>query len=237
MILDGGCTPCIISRNLAIYLEFTELDAIQTQLMMASGNTVAPRGVLKNLQILVGNSKTIEVDAICLDVQDYGFINDKEVKLAVSYQHTQLTGNSTNQRLNEELNNDGLSDLSDDDTMDTASSYLVAFAGLAETTDSGSLTEFDNRLGSLPERIRSNQVIKELGIMSSVMDLITSHVDCFGTNYEHLKQTGVTELHVKTGDHQPIYRRPYGNLSSKEKEFLQAEVTQMVNNGIIIPTT
>jgi hypothetical protein len=258
MILDGGCTPCIISKKLVLYLGITELDATDTKLMVANGDSVSPLGILKNVSISVGPSKTIEVDAVCLDIADYDFlvgrvafhafgldtnwkehtwmVSNEQGKLEsmeVSYTHSQLTGNFPIPD-GEQVDS---SDDEDQSDSDVASSYLVAFAGAVDENESEITTSFDPRLGNLPQRIMNNQVIKELNIQDHVMECIENNIDCFGTDYQHLKQTDITELHIETGDHAPIYRRPYGNLSHQEKEFLRKELTAMVENGIIVPTT
>jgi hypothetical protein len=234
-----------------------ELEEKDTQLIMASGKTVAPVGMLRYLPIQVGGSRKIEVDAVCLDVEDYGFIvgriafhslgldtnwkdhnwrvldeQGENVELEVSYKHDRLTGDFSTPT---QESDDEVDDENSEYSNDTASSFLVAFAGLANPEEKNGSD--DTRLGTLIHRIRSNPMVKELDIVNELVECITRHSDCFGTDYEHLKQTGVTELHIETGDHPPIYRRPYGSISHDETEFLKQEITSMVNNGIIIPTT
>jgi hypothetical protein len=256
MILDGGCTPNIISKNLALYLGFTELEVAKTRLAIANGDSVLPLGILKGVTITVGPSRKIEVDAVCLDIPDYDFLvgrqsfhrlgidtnwrkhvwrvlddQGKSTEMDVSYSHARMTGDFPLKEGMELIENDDASYVASE-----TSAYLVAFAGMAESTNEEDVGN-GSRLGNLVSRIKANGTISNLGITDDVVNCVEKYADCFGTGYEHLRQTHVTELHVETGDALPIYRRPYGNLSHNEKEFLRQEIADMVNNGIVVPST
>ncbi|SAM01600.1 hypothetical protein, partial, partial [Absidia glauca] len=93
-----------------------------------------------------------------------------------------------------------------------------------------------DRLGNLVDQIAANELLTKQQRVD-LTSLVRSNSSVFGTSYQHLSKTNLLKLEVNTGDAPPIYRKPHLNLSFKEREYLKAELEQMVTNGILIPST
>jgi len=93
IILDGGCTPCIISFELVkkLYLQ-DKLEPVDRKLIIGDGSSVPVKGVVKNLSINIGNAAITYSDALCLDVGDrYTFIAGRnlmhELKISTNWEN------------------------------------------------------------------------------------------------------------------------------------------------------
>ncbi|KAI8334903.1 hypothetical protein BD560DRAFT_440588 [Blakeslea trispora] len=78
VILDGGCTPFIISLSFAKKLGVRKLEPVNTFVMFGDDNNYAPVELVKNLRLQVGNSQVISIDALCFDVERFKFIVGRE---------------------------------------------------------------------------------------------------------------------------------------------------------------
>ncbi|CEP14621.1 hypothetical protein [Parasitella parasitica] len=81
IILDGGCTPCIISFELIKKLGLQDkLEMVDRKLIIGDGSSIPVKGTIKNLNINIGNAAIIYQDALCLDVGDkYTFIAGRKL--------------------------------------------------------------------------------------------------------------------------------------------------------------
>ena len=89
--------------------------------------------------------------------------------------------------------------------------------------------------------------LREIGIDLSDSDLteehraqmasfLLSHRDIFATNMSELGATHLQEMNIDTGNHPPIKQRPY-RVSPHIKEEIDRQVEEMLQNGIITPST
>ncbi|CEP17716.1 hypothetical protein [Parasitella parasitica] len=92
-ILNGGCTPCIISFELVKKLGLQDtLESVDRKLIIGNGSSVLVKGIVKNLNINLGNAAIIYQDAFCLDVGDrYNFIAGRnlmhELKISTDWEN------------------------------------------------------------------------------------------------------------------------------------------------------
>jgi hypothetical protein len=139
------------------------------------------------------------------------------------------------------------SNLSTQDTVDSA--YLIMLASDSESEDDV-MTEKEQVLLISEANIESrvNAIRDELTIQTEKCDanvetknelrrLLDEFVDVFGNSYYDLAQTNLVKFHVETGDAKPITKKPNGHLSYAECEMLRAELKEMLDHGVIIPTT
>lgn len=111
---------------------------------------------------------------------------------------------------------------------------------MASDNDDESVTiTYNNKdpiLSTLYSQVSQNELLNEVQ-KQQLIEVLEETRECFGTDYEHLEQTNLVQFHVDTGDHSPIYRRPYSFLSHAEREYLKDDITKMVQSGILIPST
>jgi hypothetical protein len=255
IILDGGCTSFIISLDFAKQLGLKELAYADTPVMFGDGNFYKPIGLAKNLRIKVGDSETISVDALCFDVQKrydvivgreglhalrigtdwathFWYINSDNGVLPFDVHYTK-----DNKRI--EIDSDESEyNIDDDDFIDDEDSeegFLIMEASDSED-ENDEHNDPEKRLGEMIGRIEKLEDIddEEKKVLT---DLIFQYKHCFGTEYKHLSQTNLVKFHVDTGNAKPIYKRPYAFLSNSEKQLLRKELEEMVNSGILIPST
>jgi hypothetical protein len=138
------------------------------------------------------------------------------------------------------------SDNDEDDSYDSA--YLISFASDSEEED---LNEVQSEKAFLVhhtdntniEVIRSelNTQVEKGGIdnplRQQLMNLVEEYIDIFGNSYYDLAQTNLVKLHVDTGNANPIIKKPNGHLSYAERDMLRQELQEMLDHGIIVPTT
>ncbi|KAG0755447.1 hypothetical protein G6F33_011500 [Rhizopus arrhizus] len=89
-------------------------------------------------------------------------------------------------------------------------------------------TELDKSI----ERCDLNETNKE-----KLQKVLYQYFDCFGLDYKDLKQTDLLQLHIDTGGHRPIMKRPNRYMSHAELDMFKTEVETMVSNGQLIPAT
>lgn len=112
----------------------------------------------------------------------------------------------------------------------------VSDSGTTDTEDVNDPLDHDSRLGKLLDRITNQENIGNKD-KEHLIGIISRCKHCFGTSYEHLSQTNLVKFHVDTGNAKPIYKRPYTFLSNSEKQMLKNDLEDMVNSGILIPST
>lgn len=137
-----------------------------------------------------------------------------------------------------------LSEYSDEeeyfDQDDSEEGYLIVEASDDENEGFnqyyGPKEDPEKRLGRLIKNIQDQANIKDAE-KDRLIELIYEFKDCFGTDFKHTSTTNLLKFHVDTGDHKPIYKKPYGFLSFSEKETLKKDLQEMDDNAILIPST
>lgn len=265
VILDGGCTSYIVSLNFLNRLGITEVEPSNTSVMFGDGNSYPPIGLATNLNLQIGGSKTISVNALCYDVGDqYDFIVGREGLHALKFgtdwsSHYWYIKTESGVlpcdvhytryffRTNIDSSDDE-GDYSDEeyeedviDQDDHEEDYLIMAASDDESGDEfvevdHTDLDLDLRLGTLLSRISEQHNINDQD-KKQLTQMVINFKNCFGTGYEHLSQTNLLIFHVDTGQSKPIYKRPYGFLSMSEKQMLKKDLEEMVKNGILVPNT
>ena len=72
--------------------------------------------------------------------------------------------------------------------------------------------------------------------LSELKSLIAEYRDIFALKPEELGRTGLVKHHIDTGDNPPIRQRPY-RVSESQRGIIEEHVTDMLNRGIIQPST
>lgn len=270
VIIDGGSTSFIISLNFAKQLGIREAAPADTSLMFGDGKTHYPIGLIQGLQVKVGASRTVSIDALCYDVGDkYNFIIGREgmhfLRLGTDWDTHFWYVKTDNGVVPLDIfytKNGTVRDESDDesdnvildDTHDVDGDYYIdqdddeeAFIIMesyddddddivTEETKDTTINSDEQRFGELITKIRNIDDINEED-KDKLTEIVIKYKDCFGTGYDHLTQTNLLKFHVDTGSARPVYKRPYPFLSFSEKEMLKKDLEEMVQNGILVPTT
>ncbi|KAI8322694.1 hypothetical protein EDC96DRAFT_239777 [Choanephora cucurbitarum] len=63
---------------------------------------------------------------------------------------------------------------------------------------------------------------------TQLLNLFLRYLDVLGVDYKDLKQTHLVKLHIDTGDHEPILKKPNKYMSHSELETLKAEFAKML---------
>lgn len=69
-----------------------------------------------------------------------------------------------------------------------------------------------------------------------VLDLLNKYRECFASDLSELGTTSVGEMSITLNDNEPVVYRPY-RLSIKEKEVVRGMVSELLEHGIIQPST
>ncbi|OBZ81681.1 Transposon Tf2-6 polyprotein, partial [Choanephora cucurbitarum] len=248
VILDGGCTSYIISLSFAKSIGIRELEPFNATVLFGDGVHREPVGLVKNLRLQVGDSPVISIDALCFDVDKYKFIVGREglhaLKIGADWSthfwyikrddgtiplNTYYTAviNRESVDTEDEVENDEHDSYEDDyiDQDDVEEGYLIMEASDKEE-EREHASNNSERFGHLIDRIKDQDNLNK-DEKESLIDLLYSYEDCFGTQYEHLSQTNLLKFHVDTGNAKPIYRRPYSFSSFSEKQDLKKDLEEM----------
>ncbi|KAI8643357.1 hypothetical protein BD408DRAFT_401960 [Parasitella parasitica] len=248
LILDGGCTSYIVSLNFLRELGITEVEKTSASVIFGDGKSRECIGIArKNLQLRVGNSQLVSISALSFDVGDkYDFIVGREGlhALNIADWSTHYLYIKSNEALHplevhyvknphregpdtedEQPQDEDLSEYSEEeeylDQDDSEEGYLIMEASDEENETSkppfGPVEDPEKRLGRLVEGImKQDNITRE--DKEHLVNVINEFKDCFGSGYEHMSTTNLLKFHVDTGNHKPIYKKPYGFLSFSEKE-------------------
>lgn len=69
-----------------------------------------------------------------------------------------------------------------------------------------------------------------------LLQMLFEFLDVFGIDYNDLKQTNLVKLHIDTGNHPPILKKPNRHMSHSELDDFKKEISKMLENGQLIPT-
>ena len=250
VILDTGCTPCvIISYHLVQKLGLADKmislpKSSNGGILVGDGRRVQIKEIAKNLelQLLPGHARPI--DAVCLDVPDsaYEFLCGRIVMAQFGI-CVDLGTSSWFIRNGKELDEMEVLHTAPDVDQGTDTCYLVNVQSVqavqsvqSETTSvqenakSSGLEMFDKLFAD----IDSNPLLSKKQQLE-IKQLILSKSKAFGIGYSDLTQTNLVKFHVDTGNAKPVYKRPYGNMSFSELETLQKEIADMLEAGTLIP--
>ncbi|KAG0781738.1 hypothetical protein G6F21_011489 [Rhizopus arrhizus] len=102
----------------------------------------------------------------------------------------------------------------------------------AQAPDRSTHEEIMNILDQAVSKCELNGEQKE-----EMRKLLAKYTDVFGLDYQDLRQTNLLKLHIDTGDHAPVMKRPNRYMSHSELESLRSEIDSMLKNGQIVPAT
>ncbi|CEP17159.1 hypothetical protein [Parasitella parasitica] len=211
LILDGGCTSFIISLNFLRKLGITQVESTKASVMFGDGKSQEVIGIARNLQLRVGQSELVSVSALCFDVGDkYDFIVGREGLHALNI-GTDWATHYWYIKTNEAI-------------------LPLEVHYVKNHTREGFDTTF------LVTQAKRNTLTRMIVRRVTSLFLLETRA-IFGTDYKHMSTTNLLKFHVDTGDHKPIYKKPYGFLSFSEKETLKKDLEDMVSNGILVPIT
>ncbi|OBZ81632.1 hypothetical protein A0J61_10319 [Choanephora cucurbitarum] len=105
---------------------------------------------------------------------------------------------------------------------------------LADTIEDAP-TEEAIKMEAISHQVAANQELSEEQ-RNKLVDILHSFLDVFGLDYNDLKQTNLVQLHIDTGDHQPILKKPNKHMSHAELENFKKELARMLKTGQITPT-
>ncbi|KAG0913975.1 hypothetical protein G6F57_011256 [Rhizopus arrhizus] len=122
-----------------------------------------------------------------------------------------------------------------DSVAETEASYLQTETGKLQATKPeppSTTLDLQSEVDKAVAKCNLNDDNKE-----RLRSLLYQYLDCFGVDYKDLKQTNLLELHIDTGDHRPILKRPNRYMSHAELDMLKQEIETMLSNGQVMPTT
>ncbi|KAG1135961.1 hypothetical protein G6F37_012379 [Rhizopus arrhizus] len=122
-----------------------------------------------------------------------------------------------------------------DSVAETEASYLQTETGKLQATNPeppSTTLDLQNEVDKSVAKCNLNDDNKE-----RLRSLLYQYLDCFEVDYKDLKQTNLLELHIDTGDHRPILKRPNPYMSHAELDMLKQEIETMLSNGQVMPTT
>ncbi|KAI8327377.1 hypothetical protein BD560DRAFT_457225 [Blakeslea trispora] len=96
-------------------------------------------------------------------------------------------------------------------------------------------TTDEKKLKVLQEKVQECDNLNEEQ-RNKLMEVLSNYLDVFGVNYSDFKQTNLVKLHIDTGDHALIIKRPNKYMSHAELDNLKKELAAMLKTGQIMPT-
>ncbi|CEP08716.1 hypothetical protein [Parasitella parasitica] len=234
LILDTGCTPCIISLQLAKRLglesQLVALSNNQAGILVGDGRQVKTQGVLKDLEIELLPGTSLKVDALCLDVPEhaYEFLFGRIAIARIGINADLATSNWYVR------DGDNFEPLEVSHSDKPKSSCFLVTMGPELPPSSESADSSKDMFVMLFASIYANETLHQVQ-KDEVKTLILAKSAAFGIGYDDLTQTNLVKFHVDTGDAKPVYKRPYPNMSFSELETLKQEIEDMLKAGTLIP--
>ena len=254
-ILDGGSTSSIMSLDLIKALGVTQLHKSNCTHGMADGRKIDAVGVAKGITIEIGGVQRI-VDVAVFERPDYDLLIGRKalhsfgintdwaryhwsiqkdkgvVPLQVSYQGAYGTPRFAPATSSEETSSD-----SSESYSETEESYFLVPVGQEEEEANNKqfVTAREDIREEVAKAARRNDLTTEQ--RKQLEPVLRKYLDVFGLNYRDLTQTTLVKLHIDTGDAKPIMKRPNRFMSHSELDSLKKEIEEMVDQGLLVPTS
>lgn len=266
-ILDGGASSCIMSSKLVKTLNIETLEPAESIHGMADGRSSRPLGEVKGLVVNIqGLNVVIDAVVYELVAYDLLLGSDVLHTLGIFTDwathfwsmktpegttplkvHYQMAGKFD--QLDSTDDNTSYSGSADEESTEEDSyseSFLVfpvMYDEIAEesytvqnqvngTKPGSSAEEIEEALAKSVDKSKLTEKEK-----SQLLDKVRPFQDCFGLDYQDLKQTNLLKLHIDTGNANPVMKRPNKFMSHAELELLEKEIETMLHNGQLVPAT